>query len=352
MRELRRTLILLGLVAAGAWPSWLVVQARLARVQAASLPDRLLPGLEARLERVARVRVRRGAGEVELRSAGGTWTLPALDGWPARPGAVQGLLATVAGLRPVAPRTGDPRRFPRLGVQDPGQEGPAETTWVELLDAGGERLAGLVVGLADPLRAHGRYVREMGGERAWLVDAELDLPVAPLAWVDTTIWNVDPGRLQSVEIRHPDGQVVAAERVAPDRPEFRLLRLPEGQEARTPEVAGLAAALADLHFQGVQRADGSPPPAGAVHAVYRCRDGLILEAWSWPAPEAAGRDAGEGARLVRFAVAAAAGSSPAVHREAGDLQQRLGGWIFVLPGSRAALLAPRLEDLAGPAPGD
>ncbi len=348
----RTLLVLLGLAAAGGWFSWLEIQQRLDRDRSEALPERLFPGLEDRLEKVAAIRLRRGAEELEVRRGGEDWQVPALDGWPARPDAVRRLLAAMTLLRPLAPRTGDARRFARLGVQDPGQEGPAETTWVELLDRSGQRLAGLVVGLANPaLARHGRYVRKMGGARAWLVDVDLALALDPLRWVDATIWDLDRSRLMSLEIRHPDGQVVAAARVEAGRPDFRLLELPAGWQARFPEVANyLGAALTDLGFLSVSRAAGdSPPPEDAVHGVYRCAGGLVLETWTWPGDGevAPGR---ERAWFGRFAARAAPGSDAEVQEEATRLERRLRDWVFRIPAHKAEVLMRRLDEVAVPDP--
>jgi hypothetical protein len=110
--------------------------------------------------------------------------------------------------------------------------------------------------------------------------------------------------------------------------------IPKGRELADPAAAGSqVGALADLQLDDVRKAGTE---AAVAHATYETRDGLSLMLSGIQNAEQ---------RYLSIRVAA---SSPAAQAQARDLNGRLAGWEFEIPGYRydavfrplAALLKP------------
>lgn len=356
-----RTLATLAIVtAAAAALAGYALSRQSARVAAPEPEGPAFPGLEARVNDVAGIRVARGKDAFTVRRTEAGWGIADRAGYPAKFEKVKETIVALAELRLVEPRTSSPESYEKIGVEDPGREG-STATLVELSDASGATLAAIILG--KPKTSVGfsndsaLYVRRAGEAQSWLArpgrgTARIDVVVDPMYWVERNVIGVARDRVRSVEVTHtPGGETVFIHRDSRETSSFTLDGLPEGRELRfpsSPDTIGSALAYVTLDdVKPADQVDFDAAPASAT-AVFRTFDGLVVTVRS------AKIDEKTWARFEAAYVAPAApeDASETVQKEAADLAARLGPWAFHVPDYQARNLAPRREDLLKPLPGE
>jgi hypothetical protein len=338
-----RFLLLLGaalLAIAGAF--WMSAQPHLARATLAG--ESVFPKLEASLNTVSRVRLTRADGSaVNLVRDTDGWKVEE-RGYPADSGRVRKLLIDLATLAVVEEKTHDPRNYPKLGVEDLNTPG-ASGVRVELTAT--PAVPPLIVG--KTAGSKGVYVRHTGAEASFLASPQLVLDTAPRSWLDRGLLDLKAERVRDITITLPAAAPYTVTRDAPGA-EFRLVSLPKGRTAASPDVVGAAASsLATFTIDDVGPVPGGAPAAG-YHATLRCFDGLVIELL--------GRKTGEVGYLgvsARFDPAlrpAAATLRPAaeVEGEARAIAARAAGREFRLATYRFDGLFRPLDSLLMPLP--
>ncbi|MGE0384415.1 MAG: DUF4340 domain-containing protein [Gammaproteobacteria bacterium] len=344
----RRFALLLAVTAVAVAAAWTVSERRAPRTGIESPP--LFPGLLERVNDIGRIEIAAdGAGTVLVRD-GGLWRIENRDRYPARAEAVTRLAVQVAAIRVVEEKTSRPDLYSRLGVDDIETPGSGAVR-LRLLDATGRPVAALLAGRMRAAQAGGprtpaRYVRRVGQPQALLVQGALEIPVAPVEWMDAELLDIAQDRVASVSIRHVDGSSFEIRRADPQAREFTA-SLPPGW---TPKSAALllplAAVLADLRFEDVRAAAAfSFAPGSATVTTLRTFDGLTIETAT------AGVDGRAWTRIAARADAPAGGpaqDATQVSEQAKAIGERCDGWVFALPVHVAARLTRTLQDLALP----
>ncbi|HKS89405.1 MAG TPA: DUF4340 domain-containing protein, partial [Stellaceae bacterium] len=303
-------------------------------------PVAALPQLAGKLGDLAWMRLTRGAMKADFGAIGGRWAVVEKENYPASPGRVRRLLAGLADLRLIEPKTKRAELLARLDLDDPKN---GKATLVQLQDRSGATVAELIVGKSRPdllgSGDGGVYVRKPGSDQAWLARGALDVSGAIADWLDRLIVDVPASRIVSVALTGADGAALVLRRDAPGGG-FTVADAPA--EAKFKDETALqapAAALADLELDDVRPAAVLPVPEGGVaRAVFTTADGLTVtlrlverDNVDWVAVEAAG--------------------SGAAAAEAKDINARVGRWRYAIPVARAKLLRTRLDDLLQPAKG-
>jgi Domain of unknown function (DUF4340) len=361
---------------------------------AATDEGRFLPGLMEHINDVATMRVKTAGGEVTLKRGDDGWSVAEKGGYPAQDEPVKKTLIGLAELRKVEPKTDDPERWSKLGVEDPSAK-DAASKLVTLEDASGKELASVIVGNKRQTQG-GKlselYVRGAGDQRAWLVQGDLDVKAAEKDWLQKEILKIDRDRVQSVRIEHPDGETLRVYKAAKEDPNFEVLGLAEGQELSYPGVAGqLANGLAYLNLDDVRpageidfdadwlskcsfwtfdglRVDVTLKEADGLtyagfHAAYD-PDGanpVVGPAAAKPEPEAAPTPETAQAGEDGEAPAEDGDKTPAedkkpqhtpeeVRAEAESLETRLSRWTYVIPQYNRTTFTKRLKDFLKPPP--
>ena len=219
-----------------------------------SVPEALVPDLAEALPSLQRVQLEQGGTTLVFERAGDTWRIDGAE-WRADRRWLQPLLLGLAQARCDEPRTAEPARFARIGVDWPpapatsGADGAfARPTGRLFLEIGG-RETGIVVGF--PQSRGGTFVRVEGAPHSCLTAATLRLPARTSEWFDPHLWAITPAQLASVSVEDPGSAPV------------RLVRrddrfVVEGQVlALTPMPDALVAALA-----APRQVDLRPRPAG------------------------------------------------------------------------------------------
>jgi len=328
-----------------------------------SLPDVVVPGLAAELDRVVRIEVTKGEESIALERRGSTWGLAGRGGYPAKFEKVRDLALGIAELEPVERKTSNPELYERLGVQDPSADNP-DSTLVLMRDEGGEEVASVIIGQRE-FRGSTQawYVRRSDEAQSWLAEGRLDVQPTLATWTDREIVRLPRDRIESVMITHPDGETLLVYRDAEDDRNFQVEGVPEGRSLTSEAAANpIGSALAFLSFQDVtSEEEAGVDFSKAVIAEYITWDGLTVTVRTV---------AHEGAHWAKVVADAPAASAPAEAEDEGDggdgereeaeaagpgaeaaaINEKAGGWVFEIQEGKANNFRARLEDLLEPLP--
>lgn len=247
-------------------------------------------------------------------------------GYPADTGQVRKLLLDLSSLQVEEEKTADPALYAKLGVEDP-QGFQTSSTGVDI-DAGGKTV-GLIIGHSYGTRSV--YVRVRGRGRSVLATPQLAPDADPRHWLDRALLDIAPERIMEVDLKPQGGPDYTIRRAAAD---FTVTPIPKGRELADPAAAGSqAGALAGLQLDDVRKAGAE---AAVAHATYLTSDGLALTLSGIQNAE------------QRYLSIAASATSPAALAQARELNARLAGWEFEVPGYRYDSLFRPLERLLKP----
>jgi len=282
------------------------------------------------------------------------------------------LLRTLAEAGVEAPKTDNPDWYSHLGVQDVSQ--PDATG--RRIDFPGREISSVIIGQVDP-SGEGSYARRADEAQSWLLDAVVEVPVDPVAWLEPGIMDIPSAEIAEVVIRHADGEVIRLDRAGDeggeDTPAFVLRDVPEGREAGGEwKRNAIANGLRALNLEDVRRFQ-PPAPEDATRVLFTTTDGLNFVAdlfetddahwvhFTVSAENAVSPEAPADGDETAVEEPAAANGTDAVD-ETGDeedaenqrlvnavaVDARLSPWMFAIPERRYDDLTRRLEDLLEP----
>ena len=317
----------------------------------------LVPGLEARLNDLASVRVI-GAGNqaiATLSRAESAWELAEKSGYRADIGRIRSNLIALARARIVEHKTANPEYFERLGVED----------------IAGEAASGVLIeldGLAEPVSiiigdtgigGDYAYVREAGENQSWLVTGAFDLPTETIDWVDREMLDIPTIRIRAVTITHPDGEVLRIEKATAADPNFVVPEIPDSRKLSYASVANaIAGVLSGLSLEDVQTSvsmeSAEVTPATIMFETF---DGLLIDVTAYSLVD--GTWIQVAARLDEPPTPIAsvdtdgvpdqpAPEAPAIGDEVERLNERLGGWAYTVVSYKTEQLLKRIDDLLAP----
>lgn len=237
-------------------------------------PGLALPGFAERVDAIDSLEVR-GAGEallVRIEKRDGVWRMPDRDDWPANQREVSRALYRLGQARRIEPKTRDPARHARLGVEAidlPGAKGAA--LWLDGGEGGPVRL---VVGNNHPSLG-GSYVRVGDDPQAWLLDEDIGPAREPTDWLDRRLLDLPMARIEEVRVAPAGGRA------------FRLSRVEDrfSLDGRSPDLMtdpdagnGTAGFTDQLPFDDVAADDGSE----AIQVVdFIGLDGVAVRVAAW-----------------------------------------------------------------------
>ena len=286
------------------------------------------------LNTVTRVRIFKGDGSHTTLSREATHWLVTERGYPADSGQVRRLLLDLSALKAEEQKTADPALYTKLGVEEP-KGFQAASTGLEL-DINGKTL-GLIIGRSSGTDSV--YVRVAGQARSVLATPQLAPDADPRHWLDRSVLDIAPERVSEVELKPQGGPEYTIRRSAPGgggaaAPDFALTPIPKGRELGDPAApAAQAGALAGLQLDDVRKGG---TVAAVAQATFVTSDGLTLVLSGIQDAE------------QRYLTIAVSGSSPTAQAQARELNARLAGWEFELPGYRYDALFRPLEQLLKP----
>ncbi|MGI9331516.1 MAG: DUF4340 domain-containing protein [Gammaproteobacteria bacterium] len=321
--------------------------------------DLLLPGLAENLNDVTQLSVRRSGSEqvaVLTRTENG-WVVSDRDNYPANFTRLRQNLRGLAEARLFETKTANPEFYDRLGVQDISEP---LATGTEFTLGGTDLKAQIIVGRTDEGGGNLAYVRRSGEAQSYLVKASLDPGKSANDWLDANILDIPSSRVRSVEIRHPDGEILAIAKGRSESVNYTVADIPPGRSLTYEGAANaIGAALAGLSLDDVQSANTfDPGDIEATVATFETFDGLRLTVHTWAPPEgqrrvafsaeatiakpanddAASDEIGESGPVDAEAVAG-------IIDEAADITARLGGWVYTLPSFKSEQFVQRMNGL-------
>lgn len=314
---------------------------------AAGAGEKVFPGLLERINDVARIVIEHADGKITLENGIQGWTMKDREGYPARTVKIKRSVLGLAQLRLSEAKTRRPEKYAKLELRDigaPGTNKGAKSKRVKLFDGAGEVMADLLVGKRRGALAGtpggGLYVRKPGEAQTWLAAGDADFSGMPENWLERKIADIKGARVQTVVIRHPDGETVTLSKAAETTKDFTLEALPEGKKVIFQfDLNAIGKALANLQLEDVKKDnDGSgggsgggfddDTAAGGVTAIeFLTFDGLFVQV------RIVKRD---GAHWLRL---------EATGEAAEEITARTKGWVYEVSDYTASTLTKRLADL-------
>lgn len=319
------------------------------RLQEEALAD--YPSFAERVNDVTELEIVGHDARFSVKQTDGAWGLVEKSGYPVDFERVRDVVVRLSELEPLEAKTRRPDRFALMGVQDPAEEGSSAKR-VVLRDAQGETLCDMIVG---DTKFKGRtatvFVRPTDRNQAYQCEGRVSFEADPLNWIDREVLKLANGKVKSVVIEHPDGEVVRIERVGDSR-DYAVQDVPAGKLPSHQGVANApATALSFLRLDDVRpRAAVDFALSPRCKATYVCDDGLVLTLELAQVEEAAW------ARLSASFAPPAEGADvdpeDAAHAEveARALQRTFERWAYQLPDFKADSIAKRAADLLIDAP--
>ena len=351
-----RTLVVLAVLAVAAAAAAVLVQREDAGI--AQSGEKLFPDLLERLGEVTRVEATHAGETVTLALADDSWSVTGHYGYPAETAEVRGLLVGAAELVRVEPKTANAEHYTRLELEDPADE-DAESFGYVMKDAGGESIAGVVVGKRRFVHTtpgvDEYFVRVAGDPRVWLVSGRIPRNRQAVDWLRREVTDIDQIRVRRAAVTHPDGTVVEVSKSSPKDTDFTLQRIPEGHELdETFAVHSIGTALAKFTLNDVAPVEEVDFGAGGIEAVAETFDGVRLTMRTGTLGERTliRMDAEFDPALVTAAegeeIEAPLLDEAAARAEAEALRRRWQGWAYEVPEYTLNNLRKTVEDLVKP----
>jgi len=323
-----------------------------------------LPGFAARVDAIDRIQVL-GAGaqtRVLIEKRDGTWRMPDRDGWPANQREVGSALFRLGQARRLEPKTADPLRHARLGVEDITGAG-AKGSQLSLSGGPGEAVR-ITVGNNHPSLG-GSYVRMDDDPQAWLLDEDIAPARSAPDWLDRRLFDVPMARIDRIRVTPAKGAAFSLSRVD-DR--FSIDGLSPDAMAN-PDAGNTTGGFTDQLALDDVAADSGAPATQVV--VFETLDGVSLTVAAWrqdggtwarldveldaaraaawfTRPEASAAAEDEGVRAAKAASPDQRVADLRVQVEA--WRQAFGGRRFLLPPHKAEGLMRSRNDYIGGTP--
>jgi hypothetical protein len=323
------TLIVAGCAVAGVG-LWLV--SRHNSDTAVDASGQVLPLQRNDLNAVTRLSIFKGDGSRTTLNRDATRWLVAERGYPADTGQVRKLLLDLAALRIEEQKTSDPTLYSKLGVEDPRGAQSASTG----LDIGlNAKTLSLIVGKTSGTGSV--FVRLAGAAQSLLASPQLTPDADPRHWLDRSILDIAADQVVEIDLKVPGGPDYVIKRSGTTAgADLVVTPIPKGRELSDPSApAAQAGALAGLQLDDVRKAGTLTPTASAI---FQTRDGVTLTI--------AGLQQG----ATRYLTVVASANASAARQRVQDLNSRLGGWEFEVPGYRYDGIFRPLEQLLKPKP--
>jgi len=267
----------------------------------------------------ARIEVTHAGHTLTLARDGDTWTVPAQDGRAVHPGRAEALLAAMAATTLAEPRTADPARYTRLGVEDADAPN-ATSTLVRVLGSDDVAVAALVLGHVDPAdHGGGMFVRRPGEQQTWLARSTVAASPEQADWLDMRLLDMSAEDIAKITVDSAAGTHLELTRAAETLSVTEPATHPKLDSYKVDDVARTVRAI---DWSQARKMDALPgTPLGRTVVTTR------------------------GGQVVTLTVALDGTDGWLATDDAGNA-----GWAFRIPADRARALVPTIGDLVAYAP--
>ncbi len=299
----------------------------------------------------------------------GNWIVSEKANYPAAGEKVRQYIIGLARLKRLEPKTSNPERYAKLGLEDVTVE-EAKSTHVMIMNTSGEKLAELIIGDRRPAKADPSYnelfVRLLDDPQAWLVEGTLPNYQEGTDWLDNEILKLARDRVKAVKVTHADGEAIVVQKSDPTANDYQIADIPEGAKPKSAYTANsIANTFADLSLDDVKKeADIDFNKETATSAELATFDGLKVKMETVESGEEkyarfrASFDAtvSETNEKEKQTKEDAEGKDDSkqptslkkpdeVKKEVEKLNSRWQGWAYKLPDYRVTSIAKRMDDL-------
>lgn len=191
-----------------------------------------LSGLEAQLDSITDIRLRKGGSAPLLRLhriEPGHWGIVERDNYPADLSKVRRLLLALSDAKVVEEKTSLPANYASIGVEDPQS---ATAGGVEVTLQSPAKSLGVIIGR---MGGGGSYVRRSGEAKSFVVDPPVSVDTGVRDWIDTRLVDIPADKIQRIRMKASEGagytltrEVTDAKHPAPGS--FKLDTVPAGRE--------------------------------------------------------------------------------------------------------------------------
>ncbi|MCC6736542.1 MAG: hypothetical protein IT534_10515 [Bauldia sp.] len=305
----------------------------------------MFPDFAERTADVVQVAVTTPRYSVTLERRGDSWVALELGDYPARTAPVAEVLAALATMTTVDPKTDNPDWYDFIGVGAPGGDDPAPGLRVTARAADGSTLADGIFGHRSTsigyTRVGGTFVRRADEAGAWLVEGQMNVPGFLSEWFDQIV-HVTGGEIARVSITEGGRLMFDAAKVdfATGRYQLTYVDPAAGPPRSTTDddsIRSMTQALASTSFDGARPRDSVTFGPDARIIRFTTEPGLVLTLVVGEA---------DGTVWVAYTAEAPAGT-PAADTARG-ITERTGNWVFRLPDYRIAGLTQPLSRLIIP----
>ena len=344
---------------------------------------KVFPGLMSKINDIATITVTAKNQTATIARENNVWVVKEKGGYPADVGMVRQLLLGLAELEILEPKTKNPELYDKLGLQEVTAE-DSLSRMVATKDVAGEILSEAIIGKRHPAKGDpGQdeiYIRRPGNPQTWLAIGNVSVEPMPGAWLDKSVYEVEPKRVKVAQITHPDGTTVELEKEEPEDLDYQLVNIPKGAEIQSQfTLNNMVSTLAALTLEDVKPESEMPSKGKKVTtAVFETFDGLEgnMKIWKdgeqhyvsvstafnptliWkhqskeneeaqktePKAEPASEEAGKESDATKSEKPTI---KPAVevNAEVESINKKVAGWVYVIPKFRADTLLKKPEDL-------
>jgi hypothetical protein len=320
----------------------------------------MVPELAANLNDAARIVATRAAEKTTIKRVGSgdgaKWVVEEFSDYPSVAPFVRDLLANIAQLQTMEPKTRRPDLYSKLDVEDPVTS-TARSTRLEIFAEGGKKLADVIIGKTKSALTgqESLYVRRPDEDRAWLAKGKVEAPINRIGWVDNQVLVVDLPRVRYATLNTPaKGPRVHVFKKSKEERDFTIEGMPADYEVK--DIFGaedVARVIQQLNFEDVRPADKLKIDTTAKPwAEFVTFDGLKIDLWL---REAEGKN-WVALRALAAADAAPAAPAPEKATESGEaprdvpaeiktINERVTPWVYAIPSYENGNLRKTLDDL-------
>jgi len=346
-----------------------------------------LGDLSAHVNDAARVTITTSQGAFTVEKGDEGWGLQDKGGYPVDFNKVKAVVVGLSELEVAEEKTSNPEYYAKLGVEEIGPD--AASKRITIADGAGTVLADVLVGNARTSRGGGvggssLYVRREGAPTSYEVRGAVQVDGQATNWLDKQIIKLEAQRVRQVVIRHPDGEVLTVAKQEEGDAHFAVQDPPADRELIWEGVAdSVGGALAWLSLEDVGPDLVDFDQQAATVAEFTCFDGYVVTVETVEVdgktylrlhgaldesqradaeivgPEPAEPEPQAEAEAPEGDEAAADSeeteepedqgkTADEVRAEAEALNEKVGAWIYEIPGYRATNLRKRMAELLKP----
>ncbi len=237
----------------------------------------LIPNLSENLNSITKFTVKNASDSLltSVSKSEKGWVVDNRAGYEANVKEVRDVFTTLSEAKLVEAKTSNPDNYPRLGVED-----------INASDAQGVLVS--IEGLPNPVAIifgndgssgkNTQFVRNEREEKSWLINKKINFGRDTTDWLQKNLLDIPPERINTIQIRHPDGAIINISNTGNAAYEFELdATAPEGKKISESEIYQVANALSSLQLRDVISLDTLNKDAiEPIVTIFKTFDGLTI----------------------------------------------------------------------------